>query len=99
MNTEKCKIILVIDGIDRFEVDDNSISHTNKITAVNNTESVSGIGCDINNNVEEEPTDWFPESFPSNFRIILTCRPGSKAYHHFKSMKVPFRFLHMSVTS
>jgi len=50
--TQKCKIIIVIDGIDLFELEEGG----------------------------EEPPDWLAHSFPSEFRVIVSCKPESKAY-------------------
>ena len=81
--TSKCKIIMVIDGIDRFESEESHNSHK---------------GYD-SNKVEEESPDWFPLCFPDSFRVILTCKRNSKAFQHFKNMKIPFTFIHLSEVS
>lgn len=71
--SDKCKIILIIDGVDYFETDKDHLHGSPRNKKSKKEEGAS----------EEDIPDWFPECFTPNFRVITTCNPNSKSLKYF----------------
>jgi hypothetical protein len=74
LTTNKCHIIMIVDGIDKIESEDN---HSNEYKP------------------KEESPEWFPLCFPPSFRVIVTCRPNSKAFKYYMTKKQSIKIVNM----